>query len=102
MCTGQEVDARADVLLGQRALVGVAVGAGSLRIDPDDVQVERVPVARVARERLDARQLGHRRVVGGDVAAADLGVLSILSSWQSAIAARTSERFALKPATRTS
>ena len=33
------------------ALVRVTVGAGELRIDPDDVEVERMGVARVAGER---------------------------------------------------
>ena len=48
----------ADPLLGQRPLVLVARRAGALRIDPDDVEVERVRVARIARERLDPLELG--------------------------------------------
>jgi hypothetical protein len=70
----EEMDAGADVLVGERTLVGVAVGARVLGIDADDVQVERVPVARIARQRRDPRQVGHGCVVGLDVAAADLGV----------------------------
>ena len=58
----------------ERALVGVAVGARVLGVDADDVEVERVAVARVARERRDPRQVGHGGVVGLDVAAADLGM----------------------------
>ncbi len=42
----EEVDARRDQLVGERVLVGVAVGAGALRVDPDDVEVERMRVAR--------------------------------------------------------
>jgi hypothetical protein len=71
---GEEVDARADVLLGERPLVGVAVGAGPLLVDPDDVEVERVAVARVACERRDPRKLGDRVVVGLDVPSPDLSV----------------------------
>ena len=65
---GQEVDARPDPLVRERALVLVARRAGPLGVDADDVEVERVRVARVARERLDAVEVGDARVVGGDVA----------------------------------
>ena len=58
--------------------------------------MQRVHVAVVARERRDPVELGDGLVVGGELTAADLGVCrSTLSSWQSAIAASTSERFAL-------
>src|SRR5215218_445338 len=40
----KEVDARADLLLGEQALVVVARSAGPLGIDPNDVEVERVRV----------------------------------------------------------
>ena len=72
---GEEVDARPDVLLVEGALVGVAVGAGALGVDADDVKVQRVAVARVPCERADPRELRYGRVVGGDVASPDLGVL---------------------------
>ena len=65
------------------------------RVDPDDVEVERVRVARVARERLDPVEVGEALVVERELPLADLGVLASLSSWTSAIAASTSERFAL-------
>src|SRR4029450_8112919 len=48
----KEVDARRDVLLGQEPLVVVTAAACLLLVDPDDVQVVRMCVARVARERL--------------------------------------------------
>ena len=67
----QEVDAGADVLLGERTLVFVARGAGTDGSDADDVEVEGVPVARVALERSDPLEVGDGGVVGGDVALAD-------------------------------
>ena len=72
------------------------VAPGSLGVDADDVEVERVRVARVARERLDAVELGDGLVVGARTGAAgSRACRSTLSSWTSAIAASTSERFAL-------
>ncbi len=71
----QEVDARRDVLLGEAPLVLVARAAGPLGVDADDVEVVRVGVALVARERLDAVELGDRLVVGRELAPPDLAVL---------------------------
>ena len=69
------------------------------RVDPHDVEVQRVRVARVARERRDPVEPGEALVVERELARADLArARSSLSSWTSAIAASTSERFALKPA----
>ena len=79
----QEVDRGADVLVGERALVLVVVAPAS--VDPHDVEVERVHVARVARDRLDAVELGDGLVVEREVAPADLACRSTLSSWTSAI-----------------
>jgi hypothetical protein len=45
---GEEVDARPDLLVGERALVLVAGRAGPLRIEADDVEVEGVRVQGVA------------------------------------------------------
>jgi hypothetical protein len=67
----EEVDARADLLLGQQALVVVARPARRRGVDADDIEVERVRVARIARERLDSGQGGHGRVVGRDVTLAN-------------------------------
>ena len=68
---GQEVDARRDPLLRERALVLVARSARERRIDPDDVEVERVRVARVARERRDPVEAGDRLVVERELPRAD-------------------------------
>ena len=62
----EEVDARADVLLGERLAVVVARGAG-LRAHPHRIQVVRVQVARVARHRVDPVELGDGRVVELDL-----------------------------------
>ena len=72
------------------------VAPAALGVDPHDVQVVRVRVARVAGDRLDPVELGDGRVVELDLAHARIARWrSTLSSWQSAIAASTSERFAL-------
>ena len=91
----QEVDRRADVLVRERLLVLVARRAGALGVDADDVEVERVDVARVADERRDPLEVGDRRVVERDVALADLAVRVDLRELTSAIDASTSLRFAL-------
>ena len=49
----QEVDLGRDVLREERVAVGVPVGTGRLGVDADDVDVERVDVARVARQGRD-------------------------------------------------
>ena len=54
-------------------------------------------VARVARERLDPVEVRKALVVERELALADAAWSSSRSSWTSAIAARTSERLALKP-----
>ena len=64
-------------------------------VDSHDVEVEGVRVARVARERLDAVQLGDRFVVRANWRLRISPCAATLSSWQSAIAASTSDRFAL-------
>jgi hypothetical protein len=70
----QEVDARPDVLLGEREPVLVAGRAGTLRVDAHDVQVMGVRVAQVARDGLDPLQLGNRRVVEFDLRQPQLAV----------------------------
>src|SRR5262249_3675393 len=71
---GQEVDRGADVLLGERALVFVAGRAGAFRVDPDDVEVVGVRVARGAGGGVDPVELRDRLVVRGDVRLADRAV----------------------------
>ncbi len=71
----QEVDRGRDPLAGERRLVGVPVGAGPLRVDPDDVEVARMGVARVALERRDPVELGQPLVVERELPRADRGVL---------------------------
>ena len=71
----EEVDARPDLLLPERVLVRVPVGAGALGVDADDVEMERVVVACVAGERLDPGEVGDGGVVRRDVPAADLRML---------------------------
>ena len=68
---GEEVDARPDPGLVEEPLVLVARAARPLRVDADDVQVQRVDVARVARQRLDAVELGDPLVVQLEVPLAD-------------------------------
>ena len=58
----------------ERPLVLVAGRAGPLGVDPDDVEVQRVRVARVARERRDPVEVGEPLVVERELARADLGV----------------------------
>ena len=53
--------------LGEREAVLVARGAGRARVDPHGVEVVRVRVARVARDRLDPVELGDGRVVELDL-----------------------------------
>ena len=64
---GEEVDARADVLLREREAVLVARGAGALLVHPHDEQVVGVGVARVAGDGLDPVELGDRGVVELDL-----------------------------------
>ena len=58
----EEVNARSDVLVGERLPVGVTVGAGALA-HADGVEMVRMQVALVAGDGLDALQLGDRGVV---------------------------------------
>ena len=72
----EEVDARRDALLRECALVLVSRRARTLGVDPDDVEVVRVPVSLVPRERLDPVEPGDGGVVEGELPAADL-VMSV-------------------------
>jgi hypothetical protein len=65
------------------------------RVDPDGVEVVRMGVAGVARERRDPGEVGEAVVVEPNCRERISPCASSLSSWTSAIAASTSERFAL-------
>ena len=67
----QEVDRAADVLVGKSALHVVAVGEGHTH----DVEVVRMQVAVVARDRRDTFETGKALLVDRDVAPANLGVM---------------------------
>src|SRR3954471_9994304 len=64
------MDRRADVLVGQRALYLITLGEG----DPHDVEVVRVPVARIPRDRLDSLEVCDALLVERDLPATDLAV----------------------------
>ena len=74
MCTGRKWIDVAMFSSAERTLVLVARRACGLWVDAHDVQVQRVHVAVVARERRDSVELGDGFVVGGELTAPDLGV----------------------------
>ncbi len=67
---GQEVDRGTDVLVGQRSLHLIAIG----KRDPHHVEVVCVHVAIIARDPVDALEVGEALVVERDVAPPDLPV----------------------------
>ena len=71
---GQEVDRGRDPLGGERLLELVAGQPEALASHADDVEVERVRVARVALERLDPVEAGDPLVVERELPLADRGV----------------------------
>ena len=96
MCTGRKWIDVAMFSSRERALVVVARRAGAAWVDADDVEVRRVDVAAVAGERRDSVQLGDGLVVARELRRADRRVAGrSCRAGQSAIAASTSERFAL-------
>ena len=98
----EEVDARRDVLGGERLSVRVPVRARELRVDAEDVDVVRVDVARVASERVMPGSSATAASYASTWRRRMAACRSTFSSWTSASAAIRSGRFALKPATRMS
>src|SRR5205823_3226901 len=67
----QEMDARRNATIAESPLIGVTVCTGEAGVDSNDVEVEGMGIARVARERLDTFERCNTFVVELELPPAD-------------------------------